>query len=157
MNPIIHYFELLILHSSVSEFLLSLVWLLFLTKIFCLFTSREMGSEGEREGNINVWETYQPVASHTPLTGDLTPNPGMCTDRNWASDLLVCRPARNPLSHTSQSGFGFFCCVECKFLESQPNLFTLFCWPSNARIQQSPSPIQSFAFCGFSYLLSTMV
>ena len=36
--------------------------------------------EGEREG-----EKHQLVASHTPPTGDLAHNPGMCPDQelNW--------------------------------------------------------------------------
>ena len=41
---------------------------------------REKGREGEREG-----EKYQSVfASHTPPTGDLARNPGMCPD--WESN-----------------------------------------------------------------------
>ena len=49
----------------------------------------------KRERNINVV-----VASHTPTTGDLARNPGMCPD--WESNLLVLRLALSPLSHTSQ-------------------------------------------------------
>ena len=42
-----------------------------------LFTYRERGREGERDG-----EKHQcVVASHVPSTGDLAPNPGMCP--NW--------------------------------------------------------------------------
>ena len=41
---------------------------------------RERGREGEREG-----EKHQHVvASHTPPTGDLACNPGMCPD--WESN-----------------------------------------------------------------------
>ena len=46
-----------------------------------LFIFRERGREGEKGG-----EKYQcVVASHTPPTGDLAHNPGMCPDweLNW--------------------------------------------------------------------------
>ena len=46
-------------------------------KRFYLFVFREKGREGEREG-----EKHQGVAvSHTPPTGDMAHNPGMCPDR----------------------------------------------------------------------------
>ena len=47
--------------------------------IFYLFL--EMGKEGEREGEKDQCV----VASHTPPTGDLAHNPGMCPDweSNW--------------------------------------------------------------------------
>ena len=49
---------------------------------FHLFIFREMGREGEREG-----EKHQcVVASSTPSTGDLSRNPGMCPDGNQTSD-----------------------------------------------------------------------
>ena len=54
--------------------------LFFFKKRFYLFTFRERGRGGEREG-----EKHQcAVASHTPLTGDLVRNPGMCPD--WESN-----------------------------------------------------------------------
>ena len=65
-------------------------------KDFIIFLNR--GREGEREG-----EKHQcVVASHTPPTGDLACNPGMCPDweSNWGP--LGLEPALNPLSHTSQ-------------------------------------------------------
>ena len=44
----------------------------------------------------------------TPPTGDLAHNPGMCPDcGNQTHNLLVLRPALNPLSHTSQ-GWKYF-------------------------------------------------
>ena len=47
---------------------------------FYLFTFRERGKEGEREG-----EKHQCVAAfHTPPTGALAHNPGMCP--NWESN-----------------------------------------------------------------------
>ena len=63
--------------------------------------------EGKRERNINVPERYQSAASHTPPTGDLAHNPGMCLDRVegkpvtfWLWDNI------HPLSHTSQGTTG---------------------------------------------------
>ena len=48
----------------------------------CLFIFRgEERMKKERERNINVRETHTSVASHTPPTGDLAYNPGMCTDQ----------------------------------------------------------------------------
>ena len=51
-----------------------------LKKIFLrlyLFLEREERREKEREKNIDM----KLVASHTPPTGDLACNPGMCPDR----------------------------------------------------------------------------
>ncbi|KAF6086237.1 hypothetical protein HJG60_008432 [Phyllostomus discolor] len=53
---------------------------------------RERGRE-KRERNISVW---LPITC--PLLGSW---PGLLT-RNQTGDPLVCRPALNPLSHTSQ-------------------------------------------------------
>ena len=53
----------------------------FKKKRFYLFIFRERGGEEEREG-----EKHQcVVASHTPPTGDLAHNPGVCPDweSNW--------------------------------------------------------------------------
>ena len=59
----------------------------------------ERGREGE--GNTNVW---LPLAR--PLLGNLTSNPGMCPRLGMGTcDPLICRPALNPLSHTSQGYF----------------------------------------------------
>ena len=48
---------------------------------FYLFILRERRKEGEREGGKHQCV----VASHTPSTGDLACNPGMCPDweLNW--------------------------------------------------------------------------
>ena len=51
---------------------------------FYLFIFRGEGREGEREENIHVRERHQSAASHTPTTGDLAHNPGMCLD--WESN-----------------------------------------------------------------------
>ena len=53
-----------------------------------------MGREGEREREKHPCV----VASHTPPTGDLACNPGMCPD--WRPFGL--QPALSPLSYISQ-------------------------------------------------------
>ena len=62
-----------------------------------LFLDR--GERREKEG-----EQYQCVgASHTPSVEDLVHKPQACAlTGNRTSDPLFCRPAPNPLSHTSQ-------------------------------------------------------
>ena len=65
---------------------------------FYLFIFRERGRKKEREGEKDQYV----VASGTPPTRDVACNPGVCPDGNQTSDALVCRPALNPLSHTSQ-------------------------------------------------------
>ena len=62
---------------------------------FYLFIFRE---KGRREG-----EKYQyVVASCAPHTGTWPTTQACAQTGNRTSDLLVCRPALNPLSHTSQ-------------------------------------------------------
>ena len=66
--------------------------------------------EGEREGEkkFNVW---------LPLKLGTWPTTKACTlIGNQTSDPLVCRPALNPLSHTSQG---------CSLVESYLGLFGL--------------------------------
>ena len=72
-----------------------------------LFLERER--EGEREGEKHEWV----IAFHTPPTGDLAHNPGMCPDRElnqWPSGL---QPMLNPLSHTSQGWFYILKLIFC--------------------------------------------
>ena len=65
---------------------------------FYLFTFRERGREGEREG-----EKYQcVVASSMPPTGDLACNPGMCPAWELNGQPFVSQPMLTPLSYTSQ-------------------------------------------------------
>ena len=49
-----------------------------------LYLERGEGREKERGRNINVWEIHWLVASHTPPTGDLACNLGICPD--WGSN-----------------------------------------------------------------------
>ena len=68
---------------------------------FIYFVFRERGREGEREGEKHPCV----VASEAPPTADLAHNPGMCPDRSQTGNPSVCRPALNPLSHTSRDYF----------------------------------------------------
>ena len=61
-----------------------------------IFTQRER--EGEREG-----EKHQcVVAFHRPQLGTWPTTQACALTGNRTGDPLVCRPALNPLSHTSQ-------------------------------------------------------
>ena len=62
--------------------------------IICLFVYSGWG--------IDVQEKHRSAASHTPPTRDLTHNPGVYPAGNCTRNFLVCGPALNPLSHTSQ-------------------------------------------------------
>ena len=68
----------------------------FLKMLFTHF--QKEGKEGEGEGE----KYYCVVASHTPPTGDLTCNPGVCPD--WESNQrpFGSQPTLHPLSHTRQ-------------------------------------------------------
>ena len=72
---------------------------------FYLFLERGEGREKERERNTNVWVPFMrpllgtwPATQACALTGNRSGDPLV-----WTSNPLVCRPALNPLSHTSQS------------------------------------------------------
>ena len=73
-------------------------------KIIYLFISRQRRREEEREGEKH----QRVVVSHTPLTGDLAGNPGMCPvlvrlTGDQTGDPLVLRLALNPLSHIARA------------------------------------------------------
>ena len=71
----------------------------FYFKIFYLLIFRERGKEGEREG-----EKHQcVVASHTPPTGDLAHNAGMCPDWESNQQPFGSQLALNPLSYAFQA------------------------------------------------------
>ena len=77
------------------------MWSHFLLKI--LFIFRRQGRDKERERNINVW---LPLAC--PLLGTWPAIQACALTGNQTSDPLVfCRPALNPLSHTSQGSITF--------------------------------------------------
>ena len=85
----------IVIHTSIFSFLS-----IFFFERFYLFLERREGREKERERNINVW---------LPL---MCPQPGTCPATqpcaltgNQTGELLVRRPALNPLSNTSQGGF----------------------------------------------------
>ena len=59
--------------------------LLFIDKYIYLFSERGEGREKEKERNIDVQEIHRSVAFHTPPTGVLPLNPGMCPD--WELNL----------------------------------------------------------------------
>ena len=67
-------------------------------KRFYLFIFRQRGRKREREGG-----KHQCVVSpHAPPTGDWPATQACVLTGNRTDDPLVCRPALNPLSHTSQ-------------------------------------------------------
>ena len=53
------------------------------------------------------------VASHTPPTGDLAHNLGMCPDWEWNRRPFGLQLMLNPLSHTSQGCFLFLIIFNC--------------------------------------------
>ena len=57
------------------------------------------GREEERERNLNVW-----LPLTHPLLGTWPTTQASSLTENRTRDPLVCRPALNPLSHTSQDG-----------------------------------------------------
>ena len=65
-----------------------------------LFIFRERAREKGREGNIKVW-----LSLVHPLLGTWPAAQACALTGNRTSDLLVHRPALNPLSHTSQGSF----------------------------------------------------
>ena len=74
-----------------------------------LFLERGKGREKERERNINVW-----LPLTWPLLGTWPATQACALTGNWTGDSLVCRPALNPLGHTSQG-------LDCIFLLGKTN------------------------------------
>ena len=83
--------------------------MLYFLRFFIYLFFRERGREGEREEEKH-WcarDTLIRCLLHAPSQRPGR-NPGMCPE-SQTSDLLVKRPALNPLSHTSQGkDFYFF-------------------------------------------------
>ena len=72
-------------------------------KRFYLFIFRDRGREREKEGEkLDVW---LPLAR--PQLGTQLVTQACALTGNRTGDPLICRPALNPLSHTSQ-GWSFF-------------------------------------------------
>ena len=69
----------------------------FLKKIFYFFLERGEVKEKERESNIDVW-----LLLTCPFLGTWPSTQACALTGNWTGDSLVCRPALNPLSYTSQ-------------------------------------------------------
>ena len=59
----------------------------------CIYLFLERGEGREKEGGPGLQPRHVPRPGIKPVTG------------NQTSDLSVCRPAFNPLSHTSQGYF----------------------------------------------------
>ena len=76
-------------------------FLIFIFKRFYLFIFREQAMEEEREKQQCVRDTSISCLSHAPLLGTWLTAQAYALTRNRTSDLLVCRPALSPLSHTS--------------------------------------------------------
>ena len=70
---------------------------------FYLLIFRERGTEGDREG-----EKHQcVVAFHTPPTGDLARNPGMCPDWEWNWRPFGSQAGAQSLSRTATAKYVF--------------------------------------------------
>ena len=68
-----------------------------------IYFQRGERREEEGERNINVW-----LSLAQPLLGTWPATQARALTRNRTSDPLVCRPALNPLSHTSQGSVSSF-------------------------------------------------
>ena len=83
-----------------------------------LFLESEEGKEKERERNINVWLHFE-----CPILGTWPTTQACALPGNRTSDPLVCRPALNPLTYTSQGPFITFSNrfqIYCSFPSSSP-------------------------------------
>ena len=86
--------EILHIHANSS----SGCSLFFFNKYF-IYLFLEKGEEREKERERKY---HCVVASHMPSTRDLPETQAYALSGNQTSDLLVCKPALSPLSHTSQ-------------------------------------------------------
>ena len=110
------------------------VFLVFLKDFIYLSLERGEGREKEEEWNINVWlPLVHPVLGTWPATQACALT-GIRT-----SDALVCRPALNPLSHTSQ---GWWRVLMATFA---------FSCGEQVRIKQISFSLPSFYFCEVSF------
>ena len=90
----------------------------FFFKRFYLFIFRERGKEGEKEGEKHQYV----VVSHTPPTGDLAHNPGMCSDcESNQRPFALHSGAQSTEPHQPGLSFSFFLSF-CFFKEISKNL-----------------------------------
>ena len=83
-------------------FLLLLLTSLYIFSLFFFFFSKRAG-EGEREGEKHWCVRYiDRLPLECPQLGTSPANQACTLTGNWTDDLLVCRLALSPLSHTSQ-------------------------------------------------------
>ena len=73
---------------------------LFINDFIYLFLERGEGKEKERERNISVWLSFA-----CPLLGTWPTTQACALMGNRTADPVLCSPALNPLSHTSQGCF----------------------------------------------------
>ena len=73
-------------------------------KIFYLFIFRQRGRKGERGGETSMFGCLL----HAPHQGTWPTTQACALTGNQTNDPLVCRPALNPLSHTSRDLFFLF-------------------------------------------------
>ena len=99
----------LCMHDSVSVLLVCLLCFFILFKYFIyLLLDRGEGREKKRERNIDVREKRPLVASHTPPTGDLAHNPGMCPDWDLNWWLFGSRAGAQSTEPHQQGQFAFW-------------------------------------------------
>ena len=111
----------------------------FLKDFIYLFLEIGEGKEKEREGNIDVREIHQLVASCMPLIQDLAHNPGMCPDwelNQWPFSLQAGTQSTEP--HQPELNFFFFNFVyrgkgRKKERERNINRVPLICAPTGDR------------------------
>ena len=94
-----------------------------------------------------------------PPTRHLAPTQACALNRNQTSDLLVCRPTLNLLSHTSQGQLCiFFFLLLLSFYYSCPNFcpFALLCSAIPPLPQSVPTPLSmsmGHSYLSFDYFL----
>ena len=109
-------------------------------KRFYLFLERGKRREKKRERNINVWLLFE-----YPLL-EAWPAPQACfLTGNWTSNTLVCRPALNQLSHTSQGRKSYiFFKIHKSELKGAPSNGQ---WPQNSSLYPTYFNTIHFLFC----------